>query len=338
MSSPTSTRSASRSATRWRLAASLLLVALSGLVVLVAAARRIVVAPTAAPARTTVAPVASASVAPSATTTATETRWGKVDAGAEIEASCHVPDQGAGPYGDWQALPIGRMVVPEPPPEDVYDVLLHFHGGEAVRRLVAPAGLKLVIVTVDAGVGSSAYGQAYQGPEPLEEGLATIDAALAPARLRYLILSSWSAGYGAVRELLRAHPTVPNAVVLLDSVHASYQPDGEHLVTEGLAPFLSLAQRAVAGEAVVVLTHSEIRPPNYASTAEVASYLLAEIGGRRRYAGLMPAHGLEAKTTYDQGAFHLRGFTGTGKEAHCAHLKMLPDILRDDVLPKLPRP
>ena len=333
MSSPTSTRSS----TRARLAASLLLVAVSALVVLVTAARRIVVAPSAAPTSSAVAPVAGASAAPSATTTATETRWGRVDAGAEIEASCHIADRGAGPYGDWQALPIGRMVVPEPPPEEVYDVLLHFHGGEAMRRLVAPAGLALVIATVDAGVGSSAYAEAYQGPEPLEEALATINAALAPARLRHLILSSWSAGYGAVRELLRAHPTVPNAVVLLDSVYASYHEDGETLVEEGLAPFVSVAQRAMAGEAVVVLTHSEIRPPDYASTAEVASYLLSEIGGRRRYAGLLPTQGVEAKTSYEKGALHIRGYTGTGKESHCAHLKMLPDILRDDVLPELRR-
>jgi hypothetical protein len=301
-----------------------------------------VVAPPAAPSGPTVTPkgtpAASSSALPSATATSTESRWAKVEAGAEIEASCHVADRGRGPYGDWQALPIGRMVVPDPPPEDVYDVVFHFHGGEAARRLVAPAALGVVLVTVDAGAGSSAYAEAYQGPAPLEEGLATIDAALAPARLRHLILSSWSAGYGAVREVLRAHPTVPNAVVLLDSVHASYRDDGASLLEEGLTPFLSLAQRAIAGEAVVVLTHSEIRPPDYASTAEVASYLLAQVGGRRRYAGLMPTHGLEAKTAYDNGAFHIRGTTGTGKEAHCAHLKMLPDILRDDVLPALRRP
>ncbi|MBW2455736.1 MAG: hypothetical protein JRI68_14560 [Deltaproteobacteria bacterium] len=319
--------------TRARLAASLLLVAASGLVVLVSAARRIVV--TAPP------PAASATVAaqPSGNAprpaTASTSRWQARDAGAETEASCAIADRGKGPYGDWQALPVGRMVVPVPPPADHYDVLIHFHGGESARRLLAPAGLNLVIATVDAGVGSKAYGEAYHGPQPLEEALATIHAALSPAQLRYLILSSWSAGYGAVREVLRAHPSVPNAVILLDSVHASYQEDGESLLEESLAPFVSLSQRAKAEAAVVVLTHSEIRPPDYASTAEVASYLIAQVSGRRRYAGLLPVHGIEAKTTYDAGMLHIRGFTGTGKEAHCAHLKMLPDILRDDVLPVL---
>ena len=37
----------------------------------------------------------------------------------------------------------------------------------------------------------------------------------------------------------------------------------------------------------------------------------------------------------DAGLLHIRGFTGTGKPAHCAHLKMLPDILQNDILPVL---
>ncbi len=327
--------SAAPGSTRARLAASLLLVAASGLVVLGSAARRIVVTAPPVAATATVAARPSSNATSTGTGSASPSRWQARDAGAETEASCAVADRGTGPYGQWQALPVGRMVVPTPPPTEHYDVLLHFHGGEAARRLVAPAGLDLVIATVDAGVGSKAYGEAYFGPEPLEEALATIHAALSPAQLRYLILSSWSAGYGAVGEVLRAHPTVPNAVILLDSVHSSYQENGEGLVEESLAPFVSLAQRAKAEEAVVVLTHSEIRPPDYASTAEVASYLIAQMGGRRRYAGLLPVQGVEAKTTYDAGLLHIRGFTGTGKPAHCAHLKMLPDILQNDILPVL---
>src|SRR5690606_15009114 len=122
--------------------------------------------------------------------------------------SCAVPDRGVGDYGEWQTLPVGRMRVPRSPPEEAIDLLIHFHGGEAASRVVAPEGLGLVIAVVDAGVGSQAYAEAFAGGEPLGELLATVGAALAPARLRNLVLSSWSAGYGAVREILREFPTV----------------------------------------------------------------------------------------------------------------------------------
>jgi hypothetical protein len=258
---------------------------------------------------------------------------------SEDAPTCGIPDPGKGRYGAWQTLPLGRMVVPQPPPRETYDLLLHFHGGEAVRRVLAAvepfSEVPLVIAALDAGVGSQAYAESFAGAQPLEELLGTVDSALAPARLRYLVVSAWSAGYGAVREMLREHPTVANAVVLLDSVHTSYEADGATPVKEGVAPFLSFARRAQASEAVMVLTHSDIRPPGYASTTEVATTLIAELGGRRAYGGLLPAHGIELKTRYDAGLMHVLGYSGSSKEAHCAQLSLLPDILRNDVFPAL---
>ncbi len=305
----------------------------SGLVVLAAASR---LAPGPPPSPDASASRGAASVARSAAPpAASSARWPGLDAGNDDAASCSIPDRGLGSYGDWQTLPVGRMSAPQPLPGDDYDLLLHLHGGEAARRVVAPEDLGLVLVTVDAGIGSRVYAETFYGPEPLEDLLGAVDTLLAPARLRHLILSSWSAGYGGVREILTQTPTVPAAVILLDSVHASYSQDGESLVETGLEPFVSLSQRAVDGEAVMVLTHSSIRPPGYASTSEVADHLLARIGGRRRYGGLLASHGVELKTRFDRGDLHLRGYTGTSKEAHCAHVRMLADVLREDVLPAL---
>jgi len=312
---------------------SLALVALSALVVLVAAARGGIALLSA---RSSTMGSTSALVPTVAETSSAPERW-PADAGADQEASCNIPDRGSGTYGPEQALPIGSMVLPTPKPADSYDVLLHLHGAGAARRVVAPAELGLVLVGIDAGVGSQAYAETFYGPEPLEEILAAVGRSLAPAQLRHLIVSSWSAGYGGVREILKQHPTVPSAIVLLDSVHAGYEPDGKTLVEIGLKPFVSLAHRALAEEVVMVLTHSEIRPPTFASTSEVASYLLGEVGGRRQYAGLLEAHGVELKTAYSNKGLHVRGYTGAGKPAHCAHLRLLADILKDDVLPVLGR-
>jgi hypothetical protein len=322
-----------------QLAGSLIIVALSGLVVLAGTARRWVLGPATATASPSTAGPATAPApvggGPPAAPTVTAS-WPEAE-GPEQRASCAIEDPGPGPYQpDWKKLPIGRMVVPDPPPTKTYDLVLHLHGGEGARRVIARAGLGVVLVAVDAGVGSRAYAETFYGPEPLEEILASVDEMLAPAQLGHLILSSWSAGYGGVREILKQHPTTPSAVVLLDSVHDSFEPDGETLVDEGLVPFVLLADRAKHEGAIVVLTHSAIEPPGYASTTEVADYLLETIDGRRRYGGLVPRHGVELKTRYDEGGFHLRGYTGTGKGAHCAHLEMLGEILKDEVLPALP--
>jgi hypothetical protein len=317
----------------------LLLCGVAGLAVLFSAARvgplvapPVEAAPASAVPEPSAAPSASEEPAPEPAASARSTTG--PDAGLEEEdATCAIPDRGAGDYGPQHGLPLGTMIAP--PVGEKYDLLVHFHGGGAVQRVVAPRKLGLVIATVDAGVGSRAYTEALYGPEPFQDLLAAVAAQLAPAVLRHVIVSSWSAGYGGVREILIQHPTVPSAVVLLDSVHAAYQPDGQSLVTAGLEPFVSLARRAVAGEAMMVLTHSEIRPPSFASTTELADYFLGELGARRSYAGLIPVHGVQYKTSFGDGALRIRGYTGKDKGAHCAHLMLLGEILEEDVLPFL---
>ena len=320
----------------FRALGSLLTVIASGAVVVIASARQ---PPSAdgAPAATTPAPTATTAVAAATSTPAPPPPASDVGTdAASAKASCTIPDRGAGPYDKWQSLSIGKVLRPSQPPRDTYDVLLHFHGAEAIRKVVAPMGFdNLVIIALDAGEGSSQYSKAFYAGAPLEGLLEEAGQPLRPAHLRHLIVSSWSAGYGAVRQLLQFDPRAPDAVILLDSAHASYADDGITVAAEGYAPFLAYARRAQAGEVSMVMTHSDIRPPGYASTTEVATALLAEVGGQRSFAGMARHYGVEAKSHYHQGRLIVRGYSGTGKPAHCAHLRMLADILRDDVLPIL---
>src|SRR5580692_9673225 len=79
----------------------------------------------------------------------------------ERAAGCHFTDRGFGDYGAWHVLPRGaRALVPVGRAVDgdgSFRLLVHFHGAEPVRRQLAPEGLDLVVVGVDAGVGSRAY-------------------------------------------------------------------------------------------------------------------------------------------------------------------------------------
>jgi hypothetical protein len=172
--------------------------------------------------------------------------------------ACSIEDVGNGNYTERElGIASARLFVPDPLPRE-YDLLLHFHGGEPVRRLVAPAKLGLVIATIDAGQGSQRY-RGVVGPKLLDEISAATLAKLG-AKPRHLVLSSWSAGYGAVHELLLQAPTAWRAIVLLDSLHASYDASGK-ADEKTLVPFFALAKRAEAEEQLLVLTHSSITPP-----------------------------------------------------------------------------
>ncbi len=261
-----------------------------------------------------------------------------------------MPDSGFGDYGAWQPLSLGRIMVPNQPPSRAsFDLLIHFHGGEAAAQLLAPANLGLAIIAVDAGVGSRRYTEALaKEPAFLNDAIDAVREILGgQAALRHLIITSWSAGYGAVRQLLKYDdPSRLDAVVLLDGLHAGYRqsrdpPDSGargrqvELETVGLEPFVDFARRAQEGKAMMMITHSAIRPPGYASTTETASYLLSQLGGQRRYAGLRKMFGVTQQTLYRRGKLEIRGFTGTTPEAHCAQLRMLLPIVRDDMLPGL---
>jgi hypothetical protein len=100
-----------------------------------------------------------------------------------------------------------------------------------------------------------------------------------------ITLSAFSAGYGAVREILRRpeYFALVNNVLLLDGIHTSYVPegtpaaDGGALDSAALDVFVKFAREAVAGRKGVVFTHSEIFPGTYASTTECADYLLEQL-------------------------------------------------------------
>ena len=150
------------------------------------------------------------------------------------------------------------------------------------------------------------------------------------------MLSSWSAGYGAVAQILpRADPRV-EAVVLLDSLYAGYVDDHRSLDRARLAPFLGAARAALAGGPSLFLTHTEIATPGYGSTAEVASYLLAELGAAAAAVDEGPAAGAyPLHRVFEQGRLWIRGYAGADRDAHCAQLHLLPSVLRDTVLPAL---
>jgi hypothetical protein len=75
-------------------------------------------------------------------------------------------------------------------------------------------------------------------------------------------------------------------------------------------------------------SYSSIVPPGYASTREVAHFLVSRLGGRIRTTKRADVLGLAMDERFDQGNYHLRGYLGDDKPDHCAHLGLLKDVVK----------
>ena len=99
-----------------------------------------------------------------------------------------------------------------------------------------------------------------------------------------IVLSAWSAGYGAIREILEvpADYRRVDRVLLIDSLHTNYAagkpgPAESALDAGNLGISLRFARDAVARRKTMVIIHSEILPGTYASTTETADWLLTRL-------------------------------------------------------------
>jgi hypothetical protein len=157
-------------------------------------------------------------------------------------------------------------------------------------------------------------------------------------RFSTISLTSWSAGYGAVREILQVpeHYVRVERVLLIDGLHTDYA-DGRpssgpslesQLGTAGLEIFLQFAREAVAGRKRLIVTHSEIFPGTYASTTETADWLLTQLGVPRKRVLRWGPMGTQQLSEARSGRFLLMGYAGNTAPDHVDQLHALPDFLR----------
>jgi len=213
-------------------------------------------------------------------------------------------------------------------------LLVHFHGVAFVPARAVEDGYAVAVVNL--GSGSGVYEQAFSDPAVFGAFLDAFQAHLGPeAPLGRLYLSSFSAGYGAVRALLRQPAAVAriDGLVLLDGLHTDYEParrvlaEGGTLNTEKLQPFLAFAREAVAGRKVLLVTHSAVFPGTYASTTETAAYLLDALGLRRTAVLRWGPVGMQQVGEAGAGRFKLLTFAGNTAPDHVDHLHALPTLL-----------
>jgi hypothetical protein len=260
---------------------------------------------------------------------------------------CNTPDPGFVAYSPWAPLSENGLVllpVKNPLADGAFDLVVHFHGHEPARKEWVRAMSREVFVGITLGTRSGVYETAFQAPHAFPKLVDEVERAVAtrygrPARARRIGLSAWSAGYGAVESILRTPqgPARVDSVVLLDGLHCDYA--GEGLDEAGLEPFVRFAKRAAAGDRLMVVSHSSIIPPGYASTTETANFLIHALGGRPRAARPRPSDplGLELLARFDRKGFHVLGYAGNGALDHCAHIGLFRDILTVHLAPRWKR-
>jgi hypothetical protein len=261
---------------------------------------------------------------------------------------CMTPDPGWGKYDKWQNVSIGQMVAPKKggiTKKGSFDVLIHFHGHEPIRKEFVKTANGVVLVGIDLGIGSGAYQNVFSAPNAFTNLLESVESAMSKktgkeARVRKIGLSAWSAGYGAIEQILRqpAGKRI-DAVVLLDSVHAGYADESKGLLKENqLEPFVQFARKATKSNKFMFLSHSSIIPPGYASTAETAGFIIEQVNGKQKKASRKDVLGLDMFTRYDRGDFHVRGYTGDDKPDHCAHIGLIAKVLKNQLQPRWKTP
>jgi len=211
-------------------------------------------------------------------------------------------------------------------------LVIHFHGPDWLANTAAVKWKKAVcVVTVQLGAGSGVYSRAFADPERLAALLKEAEQA-SGIELKPVIISSFSAGYGAVREILKNRENWPriDGIILEDSLHTGYVPDGKPgpLETANLDPFVAFSREAVAGRKHMLITNSEVFPGTFASTTETTDYIVEQLGLKRRPVLKTGPVGMQQVSDVHAGRFHLMGFAGNSAPDHVDHLHGLPVWLR----------
>lgn len=238
-----------------------------------------------------------------------------------IRATLHLPD-------GWEQVP-RRLAI-------------HFHTADWVtfgehRR----AGYRFPVVSILLGSGSAKYQAPFFDESLFPELIRRVEQELRargaqPGTVQHVDVASFSAGYGAVRELVQqtAARRLIRRIVLSDSLYAGLSSGGDGtgprvVQTDQIACWLPFARDAVAGRTTFVLTHSQIPTPAYASTAECANALVAALALEAKPA----APGSSASTgnwpllqRCDAGGFHVWSYGGTDANAHLVHPRNLAEV------------
>jgi hypothetical protein len=242
---------------------------------------------------------------------------------------CGLSEGDAGALEPWKNLAKGRLSVPSEGAFDAsgrFDFVFHLHGDELARRELAVSRQNFVLYSLTLAPGEN-YAALFSGTGFYGHIVRGVEAALGesrgtPAHAKHVALTAWSAGYMGILAMLgQPEAKDVDAIVLIDGIHGP-----RDALDRQLEPFVAYARRAAAGERFLLVTHSSIDPPDFASTTESAHHLISALGARPRAVRRNDRYGLELVEFFTQKDFHVRGYAGNDKADHCAQVALLRDV------------
>lgn len=218
--------------------------------------------------------------------------------------------------------------------DNTINLIIHLHGAhEVVERNITRSRPDDLWLNLTLPGLSSVYRKHFENPDVFPATLTAIHEALEKhyqvehIRVRHLTLMSFSAGFGGVRELLKQPAAVEkiDALIMADSLYAGFIGNValRKLNPDHLKPFVDFANLAAKGNKQMVLSHTELFTPEYASTKETADYLIHSLKGTRVRERRIRSDSLTELSHFKTGNFAVMGFEGTTGEDHMNHLRFI---------------
>jgi hypothetical protein len=188
------------------------------------------------------------------------------------------------PPGRREALELGTLflperLVPKSPQRSTVPLLVVFHAGTWLPEVTGHEA-RTAVIGVQITAGSAGYAAAVADARRFPSLLEDAERK-AGVRFRPITLAGWSAGCGALRELLRQPASVSrlDRIIAIDGIHTDYVdgkpgPLESRIDTRKLEPWLAFARKAIAGRKRLLILHTEIFPGTFASTTETADWLI----------------------------------------------------------------
>lgn len=224
--------------------------------------------------------------------------------------------------------------------KDKIDLVIHLHGkSSVVQEALYKCSLNIPLITIHLGSLSSPYRDAFSDTSFLssiiKEAIDTISN-IAQIPLQNIplniILTSFSAGYGGVREILKNefYYQIISTIILLDGLHTDYivLNGQKHVNIFQMKDFLRFAQDATKFRKQLIITHSQIIPDGYSSTTETAQYLIDYTDTEKIFSEKHFDDGFIQNYYAINGDFKVFGFYGNTATDHMKHFYNLDKFLR----------
>jgi hypothetical protein len=238
------------------------------------------------------------------------------------------------PPGERYPLSLGTLFVPAASRHRAgVRLLFFFHGGDWIPEVAVAREKRMAVVTIQAGAGSSRYAALFADPARFP-GLIADAERQSSLHFSEIVLGGWSAGCGAVRQILRDPASAERVarVLCIDGVHAGYLngapgPQESQIVAADLDAWLAFGRAAIAGRKRLLITHSEIFPGTFASTTETADYLLSAWGLEPHPVLAWGPMGTQMLSRVRAGGLLVLGFAGNSAPDHVDQMQSLPEYL-----------